>query len=67
MGLTAKELAEYIGKAGRLSIEGGKLLMNVECHDVRQAWGRVDVLLIPVEGAGVGNVWVSTERVQWAS
>ena len=65
--LTTKELSEYIGKAGKLSCEGGKILVNVACHDVRQQWGRVDVNVIPVEGAGVGNVWVSIERVQWES
>ncbi len=65
--LTAKELSEYIGKSGYLVCEGGKLLVKVECHDVRQQWGRVDVNVRPkIKGAGVGSVWVSVGRVQWA-
>ena len=68
MAGSIKQLADqYIGKAGRLSTEDGKLLVNVECHDVRQAWGRTDVQVIPIEGAGLGTVWVSVERIQWAS
>ena len=65
--MKATEAQQYLGKWGKLPVEGGKLLMNVECHDVKQAYGRTDVLMIPIEGAGVGNAWVSIERVQWVS
>jgi len=65
--MKATEAQQYLGKLGKLPVENGKLLISVECHDVKQAYGRTDVLVIPVEGAGLGNAWVSIERVQWAS
>ena len=64
--LTTKELSEYIGKSGYLVCEDGKILVKVECHDVRQQWGRVDVNMIGIQGA-IGKLWVSVGRVQWAS
>lgn len=63
--MKATEAQQYLGKRGRLPVEFGKILINVECHDIRSAYGRTDVLMIPVEGAGVGNAWISESRIQW--
>lgn len=61
--MKATEVNQYLGRQGKLPVEGGQLVFNVACHDVRSAYGRVDVLVTPVNGTG--ETWVSESRIQW--
>lgn len=65
---TTKELAEYIGKTGILRVSKN-LGMPVVVLDVREVYGRLDVLVGPSEERyGIGKEWVSVEgRITWAS
>lgn len=64
MSLTAKEINKYLGKVGFLETENHKLRVKVECVDVRESFGRLDVQVEPVDGNG--SAWVSESRmVQW--
>lgn len=56
-----RELAQHIGRRGLLNIE--KLAVEVECLDVKEAFGRVDCLVTPIKG--VGQQWVSESRIAW--
>lgn len=58
-GSTAKDLAAVIGKTGLM--QSDKMRFEVEIHDVKQAFGRVDYLVRPV--AGKDEAWVSSDRV----
>lgn len=62
--MKATEAQQYLGKQGKLAVENGKLIINVTCEDIRQVYGRVDVLVI---SDGSGKAWISEERIQWAS
>lgn len=63
--MTAKEMAALIGRKGyaRLAASGaGNVLrVDVEVIDAKQAFGRQDVLVTPV--AGAGKAWMSLENV----
>lgn len=57
--MSVAKLAQAIGKRGRLMESG--LAFHVEIRDVREVYGRLDYLVIPV--AGDGSKWVAAERV----
>lgn len=58
--LTAKAAVRAIGRKGELPL-GGDTSITVHVRDVRQVWGRTDLLVAPV--AGSGEMWVSAGRV----
>lgn len=53
---------KLIGQSGQLAVERGQLKVTVTIKDVRQAYGRTDVLVQPSDGAGEG--WFNVERVK---
>jgi hypothetical protein len=55
------KLAQHIGKEGTLTTHEG-LVIRVKILDVRQAYGRDDVLVSPVRGSG--EAWVSADRLK---
>jgi hypothetical protein len=57
--LTTRQMQPVVGMSGVLRFE--KLDVGVTILDVRQVWGRVDVLVEPC--AGSGQQWVSSDRV----
>ncbi len=63
--MTASEAAKYLDKRGLLNTEKGKLSVPIYTVDVREVYGRIDVLVRPHDGQG--EVWVSTERIAWES
>ena len=54
---------EYINKLGTLRIEGGNLEIAVVVKDARKVYGRIDVLVQPVNGTG--EAWVVHTKVNW--
>ena len=46
-----------------LSVDG-KLGVSIECMDIREVYGRLDVQVKPIEGAG--SMWVSENRIAWS-
>lgn len=58
--MNTKELSELIGKSALLTTELS-LTVPVTIADVRQAYGRTDFLIKPVNGSG--ERWVNSERV----
>lgn len=60
--MKASEAQQYLGKQGKLRVENGKLTINVTIQDIRESYGRVDVLVM---SDGSGQAWVSKERIQW--
>lgn len=48
--MNGREMAALIGKRGLLRV--GPLLVPVTIKNVRQRWGRIDVLVSPVNGKG---------------
>jgi hypothetical protein len=56
---TTKDLAAVIGKTGLM--QSDKMRFEVQIHDVKQAFGRVDYLVRPI--AGKDEAWVSSDRV----
>ena len=60
---SARSLVDVVGKLGALRAEHG-LLFGVRVEDVRVAYGRRDLLVSPLSGAG--SAWVSADRVQIA-
>ena len=63
--MTATEAAKYLDKRGLLRVENGKLSVPIYTVDVRESFGRIDVLVRPHDGQG--ETWVSTERIAWES
>lgn len=61
--MTAREAAEYINKRGTLRIEGGSLTIDVKVLDARKVYGRIDVLVTPIEGEG--EAWFCHTKVDW--
>lgn len=59
--MKASEAQQYLGKQGKLRVEDGKLTINVTIQDIRESYGRVDVLV----SDGSGTAWVSKERIEW--
>ncbi len=58
--MSVAELARLIG--GRVAIRAtDELVINVEVLDVRQAWGRTDIKVTPISGAG--EQWISADRI----
>lgn len=57
--MTTSAMAKLIGRTGLL--REGELLVAVEVREVREVYGRLDYLVIPL--AGEGSAWVSAERV----
>ena len=63
--MTAREIAALLDKTATLTFverSGGKLEVPVRITNAREAWGRIDVLVTPVDGSG--EAWVSAERVR---
>ena len=65
--MTARELADLIDKQATLAVpaesKGTAVLeVAVQILDAREHFGRIDVLVTPVQGAG--QAWVSAERVK---
>lgn len=58
--MTAKDLAQSIGRRGTLTVDS--LTLTVDIRDARQVFGRVDYLVTPVDGGG--EQWVSSDRVK---
>lgn len=63
--MKASEAARYLNRRGLLSIENGKLSVPIYTVDVRQSFGRIDVLIQVPDGQG--EIWVSEERIAWES
>lgn len=60
--MSIAKLASFIGKAGLMRLpEFGGIQVPVTITDVKEAFGRTDVLVTPIAGEGV--VWVSLDRV----
>ena len=55
-----EELFKMVGREGYLRIE--QLMVKVQIHRAKTAFGRVDFLITPIGGAG--EQWVSAERVK---
>ena len=64
MALTTKEILSYLDKEGLLNVDR-KLGVCVKCVDVREAYGRLDVQVEPLQGTG--KLWVSEARIAWTS
>jgi len=65
--MTTSEAAKYLGRKGNLRVSKN-LDMSIVVIDVREVYGRLDVLVGPSEERyGVGNQWVSEVRVTWES
>lgn len=60
--MTAEELASYIGREGILGFE--KLGVCVRSTDAREVYGRLDVLVEPIQGTG--KAWVAEARIAWS-
>ena len=60
--MTNQELATYVGREGLLS-GVGLLSVCIRSLDAREVYGRLDVLVEPVEGTG--EAWVSESRIAW--
>ena len=63
-GNSARSLGDVIGKRGALHAESG-LVFGVRIRDARVAYGRRDLLVEPLRGAGAA--WVSADRVRMVS
>ena len=48
-----KEAMQVIGERRWLPVEGGRLWMGVQIHDVKQSYGRLRYQVAPLEGFGV--------------
>lgn len=57
--MTVKEMAGLIGTEVHIWIES----LGIRCTiiDVKQTWGQVNILIVPVGGSG--EKWVSMNRV----
>ena len=64
--MSTKELAKYIDREGilRFDFKHG-LGVCVKVVDVRESYGRIDVMVEPING--VGQAWVSEGRIAWTS
>jgi hypothetical protein len=62
--MTALEQQRLIGMQGLLRLQEGSgvIRVRVTIKDAREAFGRLDVLVEPVDGEG--TTWVSAERVR---
>jgi hypothetical protein len=59
----ARSLVDVIGKRGALHTGSG-LVVDVRIKDARVAYGRRDLLVVPLRGAG--SAWVLADRVRIA-
>ncbi len=57
--MTYKEAAKLIGRKGRYG--HGSMRFEVEVLDVRESFGRTDLQVRPVAGAGTG--WISYDKI----
>ncbi len=57
--MTMIELRSKIGSAVIVNLEGLRVMVDVK--DVREAYGRQDIRITPVNGAG--TKWVSIDRI----
>ena len=61
--MAVKELATYIGRTGQVRYGTvTELTFPVQITDVRENWGRTQVLIITP--AGSGETWVNLETVR---
>ncbi len=61
--MTNTELAEYVDREGILGID--KLGVLIHSLDARESFGRLDVLVEPVQGTG--RAWVAESRIAWST
>lgn len=54
-----KEMMKFIGKEVSYNIHG--LTVQVKVIDIRQAYGRIDYRITPINGKG--NIWVSSSTL----
>lgn len=59
--MNSTELAEYVGREGLLRVD--HLSVTVRSLDAREVFGRLDVLVEPVQGTG--QAWVAESRITW--
>ena len=59
--MTAREIAELLDKQATLELQGSGLVIGVRIVNARENFGRIDVLVTPMEGSG--QAWVNAERV----
>jgi hypothetical protein len=66
MSLTAAELVgKWVGRKVLWdAIPGSGIKIEVETADVRRAFGRVDVMIRPMEGHGTGQTWVDSRYLE---
>lgn len=57
--MTAAEMMKNLNHTAFANVEGFKI--KVQINDVRQVFGRVDYLVIPIEGEG--QQWMSEDRI----
>jgi hypothetical protein len=60
MSMNIKQLAETIGKEGLYIVNGLKI--KVKVTDAKQAYGRIDYQIEPVNGQG--QIWVNSTSVK---
>jgi len=56
-----KEITKLIGKEGVLVLDKDGFAVNVTIQDVKQNFGRVDVLVVPV--SGTGEKWTNLNKL----
>lgn len=61
---TESEVSAYVGRSGTLPVQfsSGALGIEVRVLDAREAYGRIDILIEPLYGAG--SVWVQSHKVE---
>lgn len=59
--MTAKELAQYIGKKGWITL--GALRIYVKIEDVRAVYGKIQYQVRPVDEISEGTVWVESVKI----
>lgn len=62
--MKAVEMNGYIGRKGNVTVRPG-LVMHVKVVDVKSAFGRVDVCIVPLSdiAGGEGSAWVALDTV----
>jgi len=56
--MTATALMQAIGQPVQIRME--KLVVNCTIQDIRHAWNRIDILIVPTSGSG--KQWVALTR-----
>ncbi len=59
--MTAKEAQALIGQTGSYRV--GTIAFKVVVNDVKAAFGRIDVQIMPLNGQGEGQTWVDANNL----